>query len=87
MLGIVVSRGVENADGAEELAVAVQDVAGQIRGAPRQPGFSTIYLPGDLEWEREREARARGVELPDDDAGRLRSLAGDLGVPFPEPAA
>ena len=39
--------------GAEELAVAVQGVAGQIRGAPRQPGISTIYLPGDLEWKRE----------------------------------
>ena len=72
--------------GAGELAVAVQGVAGQIRGAPRQPGISTIYLPGDLEWKREREARDRGVELPDDD-GRLRSLAGELGVPFPEPAA
>ena len=73
--------------GAEELAVAVQDVAGQIRGATRQPGVSTIYLPGDLEWEREREARDRGVDLPDDDAGRLRALAGELGVPFPGPAA
>ena len=73
--------------GAEALAAAVQGVAGEIRGAPRQPGVAAIYLPGDPEWQREREALERGVALPDDAAMRLRSLAGELGVPFPEPAA
>ena len=73
--------------GTRSASAAVQGVAGEIRGAPRQPGVAAIYLPGDPEWQREREALERGVALPDDAAMRLRSLAGELGVPFPEPAA
>lgn len=73
--------------GAEALAGAVRDAADQIRGASRLPGVSAILLPGDPEWQREREARDRGIGLPDADAARLRALAGDAGIPFPEPAA
>src|SRR5262249_28698623 len=73
--------------GGGALAAAVQGGGGGVPRGPRPPGVSAIYLPGDPEWQREREALERGVAVPDDAAMRLRSLAAELGVPFPEPAA
>ncbi len=72
--------------GTDALAAAVDALAREVRGAPRQPGVDVICLPGDPEWEREQIARERGVELPGETAARLRALGGEVGVPFPEPA-
>jgi LDH2 family malate/lactate/ureidoglycolate dehydrogenase len=51
-----------------------------IRQAPKAKGAERIYLPGEMEWERRRDALDRGVPLPDDVRASLRGLAGDLGL-------
>jgi LDH2 family malate/lactate/ureidoglycolate dehydrogenase len=73
--------------GADALAEAVETLAHEVRGAPRQPGVGAVYLPGDPEWERAREAQERGVALPEEAVARLRALGDEAGVRFPEPAA
>jgi LDH2 family malate/lactate/ureidoglycolate dehydrogenase len=53
----------------------------QIRSSPLAPGADAIYLPGELEFHRERERRRDGVPI---EAGRFDALAAlgrELGVP------
>lgn len=71
--------------GTDALAAAVDTLAREVHGAPRQPGVAAIYLPGDPEWEREHAARERGVELPGESVARLRALGSEVGAPFPDP--
>jgi LDH2 family malate/lactate/ureidoglycolate dehydrogenase len=51
-----------------------------IRQAPKAKGAERIYLPGEMEWEKRRDALARGIPLPDDVKASLRGLADDLGM-------
>ena len=48
-----------------------------------RPGFEQIYVPGEIEYNREQDCRINGVEVDDQLAGQLRDLASDLGVAFP----
>lgn len=52
----------------------------EIREAPKAKGSERVYLPGEMEWQRRREALAGGVPLPDDVVTSLRGLAKDLGM-------
>jgi ureidoglycolate dehydrogenase (NAD+) len=51
-----------------------------VRQAPKAKGAERIYLPGEMEWEKRRDALARGIPLPDDVKSCLRGLADDLGM-------
>jgi LDH2 family malate/lactate/ureidoglycolate dehydrogenase len=52
----------------------------ELRQAPKAKGAERIYVPGEMEWEKRREALARGIPLPDDVLDSLRGLAGDLSL-------
>ena len=54
-----------------------------IKGADAAAG-GTIYLPGEMEWERREQALADGIPLPEDVLISLRGLAADSGI---DPAA
>jgi L-2-hydroxycarboxylate dehydrogenase (NAD+) len=73
--------------GPDALHAAVDTLSRELRGSARQPGVAATRLPGDPEWEREREARQHGVELPAEAVERLSALAVEAGVPFPDPSA
>ena len=50
-----------------------------IKGADAAVG-GTIYLPGEMEWERRERALAEGIPLPEDVLISLRGLAADSGL-------
>ena len=50
-----------------------------IKGADAAVG-GTIYLPGEIEWERRERALAEGIPLPEDVLISLRGLAADSGL-------
>jgi len=52
----------------------------EIKGAPRARGVERIYLPGEMEWERQEAARQRGMLLPDYVIVNLLGLAEDAGM-------
>jgi LDH2 family malate/lactate/ureidoglycolate dehydrogenase len=47
------------------------------------PGYDRADLPGNLEWEREREWRALGVPVGRDHQQVLDGMAKALGIPAP----
>ena len=51
-----------------------------IKQAPKAAGSERIYLPGEMEWERQDEALARGMLLPEDVIASLSGLAQDTGL-------
>jgi len=57
---------------------------GVLRAAPRAMGVERIWMPGEIELERERERREKGVPLPPERLQEMAEIAGRLGVPMPE---
>ena len=51
-----------------------------VRQAPKAKGSERIYVPGEIEWQKRREALANGIPLPADVLASLRGLAEDLGL-------
>lgn len=51
-----------------------------IRNSPRARGVERIYIPGEIEWECERERRQNGIPINSATLKTLRELAGELGV-------
>jgi len=58
----------------------VDKMIGDVRQAPKAKGSERIYVPGEIEWEKRREALANGIALPADVLASLRGLAEDLAV-------
>ena len=54
----------------------VQDV----RAQPRQPGVERIFVPGEIEAEREEENRRLGIVLTEAGQAELNALAKRVGV-------
>jgi LDH2 family malate/lactate/ureidoglycolate dehydrogenase len=54
-----------------------------LRSFPVAPGASPMLIPGDLEREHEKRARAQGLDLPPDVRESLAGLAQDLGLKAP----
>lgn len=54
-----------------------------IRNSPRAKGVERIFLPGEMEWERRREAIREGILLPAEVLHSLAKLAEEVGVNFP----
>ncbi len=52
----------------------------EIKGAPRARGVSEIYLPGELEFIKERERRQRGIPLPQKVVEDLLAIGKETGV-------
>ncbi len=58
-----------------------------IRNSPRAPGVDRIYLPGEIEWLKEREYRQSGVPVPIKVLKELQELAAELGAAVSLPSA
>ena len=52
----------------------------EIKSAPKATGVDRIYLPGEMEWERQEKANREGISLPDYVIVNLVGLADDLGL-------
>jgi ureidoglycolate dehydrogenase (NAD+) len=52
----------------------------EIHQTPKAEGATAIYLPGEMEWQKRREALVRGIALPDDVRASLRGLSEQLGL-------
>jgi len=48
--------------------------------APKAKGTERIYYPGEMEWERYKIAREKGLVLPEDVAGALKGLQEETGL-------
>jgi LDH2 family malate/lactate/ureidoglycolate dehydrogenase len=67
----------------EEFQRRVEELLTYVKGAKRAESFGEITIPGERAW-RERALRERdGIPLDEMTLGELRTLAKDLGVPFP----
>lgn len=64
----------------EEFKSRVDGLVREIKQTSRVAGVERILLPGEMEWEREAEARAKGLELDTATLGSLRSVEKDLGL-------
>jgi ureidoglycolate dehydrogenase (NAD+) len=51
-----------------------------IRQTPKAKGAERICVPGEMEWEKRRDALANGIALPEDVRAGLRGVAADLGL-------
>lgn len=51
-----------------------------IKASPKAKGSSSIYYPGEIEWNRKRNAEIEGITLPDDVVGSLELLAKSTGL-------
>ncbi len=54
----------------------------EVKSSALRPGVKGIYVPGEIEYLREREYRATGAQLDAEVYKRLRALAGTLGIAF-----
>ncbi|NPV54313.1 MAG: Ldh family oxidoreductase [Firmicutes bacterium] len=52
----------------------------QIRNSPKAEGVERIYLPGEMEHEREEKAKVHGIVLGEATLSSLKGLAMDLGL-------
>ncbi|MEK6710134.1 MAG: Ldh family oxidoreductase [Nitrospinota bacterium] len=55
-----------------------------LRAAPKAAGVERIWMPGEMEAERERERRERGIPLSPERLKEMAEIGGRLGVPLPE---
>jgi ureidoglycolate dehydrogenase (NAD+) len=50
----------------------------EIRSAPPAEGVPRVMLPGEIEWERRRQAMISGIDLPDEIMASINQLAEEL---------
>ncbi len=61
----------------------VDQLIDQLHAAPKAEGADRILVPGELEWERRRDALAQGIPLPPDVLEPLGEIATTFHVPAP----
>ncbi|MCL5985223.1 MAG: Ldh family oxidoreductase [Actinobacteria bacterium] len=64
----------------EEYKARMDVLIRQIRSSPKAKGVERIYLPGELEYEKEERARISGIVLGSQILKSLKNLATDLGL-------
>ena len=64
----------------DEFEARMQQMLATIRGSARAEGVERIYVPGEIEWEKEREREAHGVPVGEAVLDELRKLAKELSV-------
>ena len=69
----------------DEFKRRVDALIREVHESPRADGVERLYVPGEMEWERRRDAIANGIPLPPDVVKSLRGLAEDLALDLPEP--
>ena len=61
----------------------VDEYIDYVKSAPKAKGKDTIYMPGEIEWNRKQAADENGIEMPDDVADSLEKLAETIGTVVP----
>lgn len=69
--------------GAAALRDRVDRLVRQVRSLPPADGFDRVWLPGELEHQREVEYRRAGIPLPQEAVAVLRRVADVAGVAMP----
>ena len=67
----------------EQFEARVDELIERMHAAPRADGVERIYVPGEIEWECERESAEHGVPLTQLTVDSLRGLAADVGIEAP----
>ena len=62
------------------LPARIADLIDEIRAAPKADGADRIYVPGEMEWDRQAAARKHGVALPPDVIASLREGTALVGL-------
>ena len=66
----------------DEFLDGMDAMVGKLKAAPRQPGAPPLTIPGEPEAEKEADARANGVPLHPSVIEALRTMSGEVGIPF-----
>ncbi len=64
----------------EDFLNRVDDMLEEFKACPTAPGAARVYIPGEIEADRERVSRETGIELSDAVAAELRSVGESFGV-------
>jgi ureidoglycolate dehydrogenase (NAD+) len=62
----------------EQFKKSMDSMIREIHETLKAKGAERILVPGEMEWQKGREAQDRGIALPEDVRDSLRSLAADL---------
>lgn len=65
----------------EEFERRVDDMLDEFKACPPAPGVERVYIPGEIEAEKERVSQRSGIELSDAVAAELRTVGAKYGVP------
>lgn len=69
-----------------DIAAFKRDVDTELRAFKASapvPGQSRVYVPGEIEFASEREARRNGVQLRETVFAELQTIGAELGIPAP----
>ncbi len=69
--------------GRAQFGARVDELIERMHAAPRADGVERIYVPGEMEWACEQDARAHGVPLTGLAMDSLRGLSADVGISAP----
>jgi ureidoglycolate dehydrogenase (NAD+) len=64
----------------DQFTQRVDKMADEIRETPKAEGSPGVFLPGELDWQKRREALAQGIALPEESRESLRGVVRDLGI-------
>ena len=67
----------------EEFRARMARFAAMIRSSRLRPGFTEIFLPGEIEHRREQQKRTQGIPLQEEIFEELNNLAADLRIAPP----
>jgi uncharacterized oxidoreductase len=58
----------------------VTEFARYLQDTKPAEGFSRVYYPGEIEYEKEKDRRANGIEVEDATWQKLREMAAGYGI-------
>ncbi len=64
----------------EDFKSRVDMMIRKVRGSPKSKESSRVYLPGEMEWDRRKDALKNGIPLPDFVLASLHGAAQDFGL-------
>ena len=67
----------------EEISTRTEEMAETLRAAPKAKGTTRIYTPGEIEWEKHKNASERGIDLPAEVEESLNNIAKERNQPLP----
>jgi ureidoglycolate dehydrogenase (NAD+) len=63
-----------------EFEERVGKMAAEIRATPKAEGSPGVFLPGEIEWQKRREALAHGIALPEEVRESVRGVVKELNI-------